>query len=63
VYSVVFSAIWGTMSIIMLRNFSTSAKEGENDWTFGQVISLALLASSLLPIFELSFKSFFSGKY
>lgn len=29
----------------------------ENDWTFGQMISLALLSSSLFPILQLIYKS------
>ncbi|KAF3802444.1 hypothetical protein GCG54_00003247 [Colletotrichum gloeosporioides] len=35
----------------------------ENDWTFGQIISLALLSSSLFPILELLYKSCATGKH
>ncbi|WQF80709.1 hypothetical protein CDEST_05723 [Colletotrichum destructivum] len=62
VFSVVVSAIWGTLSINELKNLSRSDRVEENDWTFGQVMSLALLLSSLLPIFDLLFKSCFTRK-
>ncbi|OHW93983.1 hypothetical protein CSPAE12_07334 [Colletotrichum incanum] len=45
-----------------LKNLVGSHKIGENDWTFGQIIPLALLLSSLLPIFELFYKSCFMSK-
>lgn len=35
----------------------------ENDWTFGQIISLALLSSSLSPVLELLYKSCVTGKH
>lgn len=59
VFSVILSAIWGTMNIVIIKGLADSETLGENDWAFGQVISLALLSSSFLPIAELLFKSFF----
>ncbi|EFQ32903.1 uncharacterized protein GLRG_08047 [Colletotrichum graminicola M1.001] len=44
-----------------LRNIDTY--EEDDDWTFGQIISVALFSSSLLPIFELAFKTFFDAKH
>ncbi|CCF46538.1 hypothetical protein CH063_15254, partial [Colletotrichum higginsianum] len=60
VFSVILSAIWGTLSIIELKNLGASDRSEENDWTFGQVMSLALLLSSFLPIFDLLLKSCFT---
>ncbi|KAK1979301.1 hypothetical protein LZ30DRAFT_597235, partial [Colletotrichum cereale] len=62
VFSVVLSAIWGTLSINSLKTLGASDRLEENDWTFGQVMSLALLLSSLLPIFDLLSKSLFRGR-
>ncbi|KAJ0165912.1 hypothetical protein CTA2_9485 [Colletotrichum tanaceti] len=65
VFSVVVSAIWGTLSIKELRALGAPdmREDDENDWTFGQVMPLALLVSSLLPIFNLFIKFYFTYKH
>ncbi|KAH9227840.1 hypothetical protein K456DRAFT_1807760, partial [Colletotrichum gloeosporioides 23] len=56
VFSVILSAVWGTLEIKFTRDLGGSNSLEGNEWTFGQVISVALLSSSLIPIFELFYK-------
>ncbi|KAK1848116.1 hypothetical protein CCHR01_09232 [Colletotrichum chrysophilum] len=63
VFTVLLSAIWGTLSINEMKDLGGSDLYEENDWTFGQIIAIALLSSSLLPIFELLYIFSFEAKH
>ncbi|KAG7044905.1 hypothetical protein JMJ77_0004364 [Colletotrichum scovillei] len=54
VFSISISAIWGTLKISSTRDMGNPE---DNDWAFGQVISLVLLSSPLTQLFEVAYKT------
>ncbi|KXH65017.1 hypothetical protein CNYM01_11372 [Colletotrichum nymphaeae SA-01] len=53
VLSIIVSAVWGTTKIVRIRKMGNPE---DNSWAFGQIVSLALMATPLTQIFELVYK-------
>ncbi|KFA62590.1 hypothetical protein S40285_10344 [Stachybotrys chlorohalonatus IBT 40285] len=47
--SLAMSALWGTLRLTALRSVGNPA---DNDWTFGQILPLLLMAAPLMPMVE-----------
>lgn len=52
VYSLVLAAVWGTLQLHNRKPVSSNTVklEGESDWAFGQVVSLAMLLTPLIAL-------------
>jgi len=54
VFWLLVSAFWGTLRLFELRNLRS---EGEDKWTFGQIMPVALFLAPLLVFIDTAVKS------
>ena len=53
------SYAWGVLRLVQSRSYSNA---GNNEWSFGQVIPVIILAAPLVTLFEYCSDYFWPGK-
>lgn len=59
-----FSILWGTLQLSHTRKLGRDLSEGgEDDWTFGQILPVILLAPPLVNLYEYLAEGSSHGKH